>query len=126
MPEIRTIELSPAQACGILDPATGRICGKPTTWATVEAAPRTCVGAAGYLLVLPVCRDCARGSGDAFVSVTPPPEHVTVLTTTVAIPDDALPGAYLDAAQFLESQARRQQRDALVLRERAFELARLS
>lgn len=126
MPEIRTVELSPPQPCGVLDPQSGQICGRPALRATVEAAPRTCAGAAGYLLVLPVCSACARGSGDAFASAGSVPEHVAVLTTIITIPDTAAPGMYLSAARYLESQAARQQRDALVLRQRAAELARLS
>jgi hypothetical protein len=126
MPEIRTVELSPPQPCGVLDPASGRICGQPAVRATVEAAPQACAGAAGYLLVLPVCPACSRGVGRAFAPDQPAPEHVTVLTTTVHIPDNALPGAFLDAAQFLDGQAARLQRDAYALRERALELARMS
>lgn len=70
MPEIRIVELSPPQPCGILNPQSGQICGRPALRATVEAAPRACAGAAGYV-----------------------PQHVTVLTTIVHVPDDALPGA---------------------------------
>jgi hypothetical protein len=126
MPELRVIELSPPQPCGVLNGQSGQICGRPALRATVEAAPRACAGAAGYLLVLPVCSACARGTGDAFASAGSVPTHVTVLTTIVHIPDSAPPGAYLGAARYLDDQAGRLQRDAGVLRERAFELARLS
>jgi len=123
MPEIRTIELSPPQPCGVLDQATGQICGRPALRATVEAAPRACAGAAGYLLVLPVCPACARGSGDALAGTGAVPQFVAVLTTTIAIPDDAPPGMYLHIARYLDDQAGRFQRDAIVLRERAGEIA---
>lgn len=61
MPELRTIEITPPQPCGILDPIRpGQICGQPANRATAEAAPRTIGGPAGYLLVLPICEACAR------------------------------------------------------------------
>lgn len=61
MAEIRTIRLDPPQPCGVLDPARpGACCGKPATTGTAGAAPRHLCGPAGYLLVLPICEDCAR------------------------------------------------------------------
>jgi hypothetical protein len=123
MPEIRTIELSPPQACGILDPAKGgRICGKPARYATAEAAPVRVGGPAGYLLVLPICDSCARYVSPAIADrVANPP---LVVHTTLALPPDPAPAVLVAAANLLDDQAQRMRRDAKILRERAGELVR--
>ncbi len=121
MPEIRTIRLDPPQPCGIVDPRSGRICGRPAVSATVEAAPVQVVGPVGFLLVLPICNSCAR-AGQAIRGRTGPPPTITVTTTSVVLPDHPTPGALREAACYFDREAQRLQRDASVLRERADEI----
>jgi hypothetical protein len=126
MPEIRTVRLEPPQPCGMLNPLrSGQICGKPATLATAEAAPVKLCGPAGYLLVLPICPDCARTHRTlAGVATQPSATEVVLATISLALPTSPAPAVLEAAAQLLIDSAARMTRDAKVLRERAAEITR--
>ncbi len=126
MPELRTLRLDPPQPCGVLDPLrSGQICGKPATLATAEAAPVSAVGPAGYLLVLPVCPDCARTAHKlAGVAEQPRSHDVVFATISLALPDAPAPAVLEAAAQLLDENATKMRRDARILRAPAAELTR--
>jgi hypothetical protein len=123
MPEIRTVRLDPPQPCGIVDPVSRQICGRPAVSATVEAAPVQVVGPAGFLLVLPICDGCARIGQSIRQRTASQPPIVTVTTMSVVLPDHPSPGALREAASIIDQEIRRLQRDAGILRERADEIA---
>jgi hypothetical protein len=121
MPEIRMIILDPPQPCGIVDVATGQPCGAPARYATAEAAREH-----GYLLVLPVCEGCARsqpGRGTTCRAPTHDDADLVLVTHSIKLPTVPAPGILRTAADLLDDEATRMQRDAGVLRERANELA---
>lgn len=121
MPEIRTVQLSPPQACGMLK--GDQICGKPAVRATVEAAAVSVAGPAGYLLVLPICPECA--SATLAGVATPPKSHdLVVATVTLALPDTSAPAVLEGAAQILDDHIAAMRSQAKILRERAAEIAR--
>jgi hypothetical protein len=126
MPEIRTLRLDPPQPCGMLNPlASGQICGKPATLATAEAAPVKVCGPAGYLLILPICPECARANRKLAGVATGPAAHdVVFATVSLVLPSAPAPAVLEAAAQMLDEQAARMRRDAKVLRERAAEITR--
>ena len=121
MPEIRTVQITPPQPCGMLDPTrSGRICGQPASMATVEAAPVTVGGPAGYLLCLPICSRCAATAPKLAT------EGADLVLATIAfkLPTVPHPAVLEAAANVLTEQVERMQRDATILRERAAEIAR--
>lgn len=122
MPEIRTVQLTPPQPCGMLDPTrAGRICGQPASMATVEAAPVTVGGPAGYLLCLPICAACMDTAPKLADATSADLVMATVVFKLPTVPHPAVLEA---AANLLTEQVTRMQRDARILRERAAEIAR--
>ena len=122
MPEIRTIQLHPAQPCGMLKGNV--ICGQPATRATVEAAAVSAHGPAGYLLCLPVCADCAAATPRIAAADEAPHTHDLVLATvSMVLPTSQTPAVLIAAAGILDDHVDKMRRDARVLRERAAEIA---
>ena len=127
MPDFQTILLAPPQLCGVVRAETGELCGAPATLAVAEPAPMPGGAGAptpsGYLLILPVCETCARREPHASSRVLGDSDFVLV-SHHMRLPSSPTPGVLRQAADLLDTQARRMTRDAGVLRERADELAR--
>jgi hypothetical protein len=126
MSDLRVTSIHPPQPCGIVLEATGRLCGTPATLAVIEEAPMPFAPAdavpSGYLLLLPICAECARASVGALTAVLAEGDFVLV-THHMRLPTSPTPGVLREAAQLLDAQSERMTRDASILRQRADELA---